>query len=134
MQTTTSAQPTLEILSVNVCREYDHDADTSYLDPQGDPELDAWNEIRREQLDRGAFSYIGIYATAEVMVCPGLGQMGRHEVQDIRSGGLWGIEDDSNPAYLMDVAQEELDDLREQLEALGIPAEEVTEAINLAHW
>jgi hypothetical protein len=40
--------------------------------------------------------------------------------QTITSGGLWGIESDSSASYLKEIEDQELEDLKTQLKALGI--------------
>jgi hypothetical protein len=70
---------------------------------------------RMESLHRGNWCYVGIRAEAEVLI-PADG----HSIsQEITSGGLWGIESDSDKSYLAEVEQEELSELRRQLYALG---------------
>lgn len=76
---------------------------------------------RLESLHRGAWAYIGIWAQADIVI----GTVR----QTIRSGGLWGIEDDSEPAYFKEVEHEELSELRNQLHALGFSKRAIAEAI-----
>lgn len=66
---------------------------------------------RMEGLKRGDWCFIGVRAHAEIVV-DGI-------YQDISSGGLWGIESDSDQEYLSDVDGEQLSELRDQLRALG---------------
>jgi hypothetical protein len=66
---------------------------------------------RMESLNRGDWGYVGIRADAEIIV-DGVSQ-------DISSGGLWGIESDSDRAYFAEIDGEQLSELREQLRALG---------------
>ena len=61
--------------------------------------------------------YMGVYAQAKV--CIG------GVVQTIRSGGVYGIEDDSDEAYKQEMEQEELSELRDILARMGF-----TEAAN----
>jgi hypothetical protein len=70
---------------------------------------------RMERLQRGDWCYIGIRAEAEILIPSGSAGV----VQEITSGGLWGIESDSDASYLADIAAEELSELREQLRAVG---------------
>jgi hypothetical protein len=67
---------------------------------------------RLETLQRGDWCYLGIIAKAEIQVKGDV-------VQVIHSGGLWGVESDSGN-YLEEVAKEQLEELGEQLEAMGI--------------
>jgi hypothetical protein len=68
---------------------------------------------RMERLNRGDWCYIGIRAEAEILV-PSAGI-----VQEITSGGLWGIESDSDESYFAEVEAEELADLRRHLAGIG---------------
>jgi hypothetical protein len=66
---------------------------------------------RMESLNRGDWQFIGIIAKADVVLAGNV-------VQHITSGGLWGIESDGGN-YLEEVNSQELDNLSEQLGALG---------------
>lgn len=72
---------------------------------------------RMEAYNRGDWHMVGIYAQATVLVPD---QFGNFNVQQIRSGGLWGVESDSDMDYRRQTASEEVMDLVGQLEALGI--------------
>jgi hypothetical protein len=92
------------ILRVGVARLSDSAPDTSYLEQME-------FEDRLRQYRNGEFGFIGIRACADVTV--------NGVYQSIYSGGLWGIESDSEESYLRDVEQEELADLRGTLYELG---------------
>ena len=67
---------------------------------------------RMESLQNGGWCFLGIVAKATVViggVC-----------QTIRSGGLWGIESDSEDSYIESVVSEELSELGAQLSAIGL--------------
>lgn len=66
---------------------------------------------RMERLNSGDWYFIGIIAKAVIVTTNGT-------MQTIRSGGLWGIESDSG-SYINEIAKEQLDDLRNELTALG---------------
>lgn len=68
---------------------------------------------RMESLERGGWCYLGIIAKAEIW------NPRTKVTQTIRSGGLWGIESDSDEAYLKSVGDEQLDELAMELESLG---------------
>jgi len=68
---------------------------------------------RMERLNNGGWCYIGIRAEAEIQLTKD------GPFQEITSGGLWGIESDSNTAHLVSIEMEELADLSTQLHALG---------------
>jgi len=70
-----------------------------------------WERMRG--LTEGNWNYVGIMAEAEVTLA------GSNVIQRITSGGLWGIESDSGDAYLEEVAQSELEELRGELQTLG---------------
>lgn len=62
---------------------------------------------RMEGLCRGDWQFVGIHAEAKIRTKSGM-------LQTIRSGGLWGIESDCDDA-IREVAQEQIDDLRDEL-------------------
>jgi hypothetical protein len=77
---------------------------------------------RMERLEDGDWCYIGIVAMAEIV--------GESDViQTIRSGGVYGIESDSDKEYLIEVEQQELIALSGELIDLGIEEDEIDEAI-----
>jgi hypothetical protein len=55
---------------------------------------------------------VGVVAHATV-------QLRGYLTQQVRSGGLWGIESDSDGSYLAEVAKDELAELRKELHAMG---------------
>jgi len=79
---------------------------------------------RMERLQRGDWCYVGIRAEAEILIPSGSAGV----LQEITSGGLWGIESDSDTSYLEDVEDEELSELREQLRAVGFSTRAITAA------
>lgn len=76
---------------------------------------------RVRDLDRGEWCYLGVYATAQIVV--------GDTVQTIKSPGLWGVESDSGEDYLKLVADEELAALRRILLDLGFTESEIDAAI-----
>jgi hypothetical protein len=79
---------------------------------------------RMERLQRGDWGYIGVRADAEIVV-DGV-------AQEITSGGLWGIESDSDGAYLAEIDGEQLSELRDQLRALGFGTRAISAAFKNA--
>lgn len=77
----------------------------------GNPESPMQDYKRMEALSQGDWCFLGIDAIAHIRI----GDLS----QEITSGGLWGIESDSGDDYLQEVAKEQLEELREQLSALG---------------
>jgi hypothetical protein len=88
-------------------------------DESGNPESPEQDYVRMEAYNRGNWAMIGVWAEAEVQThSDGV-------VQRIRSGGLWGVESDSDAAYLASVANDELAALGSELEALGFTKRQV---------
>jgi|SRR6185312_6164451 len=75
--------------------------------------------------------YIGIRADAEIALAPshapGMNPF-TGPLQTITSGGLWGIESDSDADYLKSVEDEQLAELRNQLHAIGFSQRAITAA------
>jgi hypothetical protein len=99
-----------QILSITAKRLWDPFPDTSYLESPG-------FEDRYQQYQNGDFAFIGIRSEAEIVV---------HGVcQVITSGGLWGIESDSDRQYQTEIEQEEVDQLKAMLQSLGFSDSEL---------
>ena len=83
----------------------------------GNPDSPEQDYQRMQAYNRGEWQMMGVHAEA-VLECPNKPR------QVIRSGGLWGVESDSDEAYFAEVADEELAALRDILAAfaIGIPA------------
>ncbi len=96
---------TPEIREVRIVTRFDDDPDTSYLEQEG-------FEDRLEEYRRGDFAFIGLWTEADVII-EGI-------IQTLSSGGLWGIESDSQRSYVDEVAKEELSQLRDVLEGIGV--------------
>lgn len=73
---------------------------------------------RMESLNASDWCYLGIRAEAKVVVVPFSNDHGV-VVQRITSGGLWGIESDSDRSYLDEIQKDELANLKSELLALG---------------
>lgn len=76
---------------------------------------------RMESLNNQNWYYISIRAEANI-------QTGSDIVQEITSGGLFGIESDSGREYLESVQKEELDSLKAELTALGFSKRAIASA------
>lgn len=86
---------------------------------------------RSERLNRGDWCYIGIRAEAEIHVpymTEGRGGRTYFQTQKITSGGLWGVESDSDESFINETEQEELSDLRAQLLAIGFSKRAISTA------
>jgi hypothetical protein len=78
---------------------------------------------RMMALERGDWQYIGITAVAEVAASLDVGKTWK--LDKLTSGGLWGIESDSDQAYLQEIIDEEKRELRAYLLEYGFTAEEI---------
>lgn len=108
-----------EVHDIDLVSAVDQNPDFSWLEDEsrykGVPAEEA-EKYRREDKERlesygDDWHMIGMWAQAEVVV-DGV-------VQTIRSGGLWGIESDSNKEYLMEIAREEYNALKGILRKMG---------------
>lgn len=69
----------------------------------------------------GQWEYIGIRATAEVVIAG--------TCQTVTSGGLWGIESDSDAAYLQEIEAEQVSELRTILYGMGFSKRSIAAAV-----
>jgi hypothetical protein len=76
---------------------------------------------RMERLHRGGWCYLGIRAEAQVIANVQTAGPGKWHgvVQRVSSGGLWGIESDSERSYIEETQKEELSELKKELLAMG---------------
>lgn len=90
---------------------------------------------RMEALNAGEWHYIGVMVEARVSYSIG---NGTRRLEWFESGGLWGIESDSGEEYLAEVAQEQIQDLREHLNAFNVDTSEfeakAKEALKEVDW
>ena len=95
----------------------DGDPDLSWLD-QSDKEMgegfEAQSALRKEAYQRGDWEMIAIRAQANIRI----ERDGCSTLYTLQSPGLWGIESDSDDAYLTEVFKEECATLRADIEAL----------------
>lgn len=94
-----------KVESVEIRVVTDQNPDTSYLEQEG-------FEDRLKQFERGDFNFVGVQAVAEVSI--------GGVIQEITSGGLWGIESDSGEKHFRSVGKEEYAQLKEILSEMGI--------------
>lgn len=81
---------------------------------------------RMESLNAGHWAYIGIIAVAEVGISTDGGKT--FKLDRLTSGGLWGIESDSDRGYLEETEQEELSQLKELLQGYGFGRSTIAKA------
>lgn len=90
---------------------------------------------RMEGINNQNWYYMGISAEAEIAipVQHNKGCVPGHEsyysmTQHITSGGLWGVESDSDASYIKEIEQEQLSELKTQLLALGFSKRAISTA------
>jgi hypothetical protein len=81
---------------------------------------------RMEDLNNGQWCFIGIRAGAEYTV------QQHGVIQTMTSGGLWGIESDSDESFFKEIEQEQLSELKEQLHAIGFSYRAIASAFKNA--
>ena len=104
-----------EVDSITIQFERDQDPDVSWLTDSGrwtNKKDEASDRKRLAEFENGDWHMVGVIAVAELNV--------DGTVQEIRSGGVWGVESDANKAHLASHAKEEYDDLVAQLRILGV--------------
>lgn len=72
---------------------------------------------RMQRLQAGDWCYMGCLAEATISYPTGNGS---RRIERLTSGGLWGIESDSDSKYANEVESDELADLKSHLEQFGI--------------
>lgn len=116
-----NADAPLQIGSVKVKWLPDMEPDLSWLD-QTDVDMGEGfeaNSKERKASYGSSWEMLGCVATAEVSYPIGGGS---RRIQRFTSGGLWGIESDSDKSYMAEVEAEQLADLAQHLSAFGIEA------------
>jgi hypothetical protein len=104
------------ILEVRINWEADKDPDTSYLE-EGDE--------RYRTFHAGLWDFCGVYATAQIAIPT---TEGNAILQKVHSGGLWGIESDSDKSYMQGLEGEQLTELKAQLKELGFSSRAISTA------
>jgi hypothetical protein len=79
-----------------------------------------------ERLDRGDWCFMGISAECEYSI--GKVHDDSYLIQRLHSGGLWGIESDSDASYFAEEEQNQLAELRSQLAAIGFSSRAISAA------
>lgn len=101
---------------------YDETPDLSYLDQfknSRDTEYQKYYKVDQER--KAAYdidwNMTGCQAKATVLVGEGNGFA---RIQEFTSGGIWGIESDSDDDFKREMEQEELSDLKSYLQIFGV--------------
>ena len=92
---------------------------------------------RMESLNRGDFCFIGIMAEAKIGIPQGLPQTKTGQsylLQTLTSGGLYGIESDSDKEYVASEEKNQLDELKDVLMGMGFSQRAISTAFkNVEH-
>lgn len=99
----------------NEYRYFNHGQDYADCTPEDRAKYIEQDYQRSERLNAGDWCYMGVWAEAEVSYPTG---SGNRRLEKLRSGGLWGIESDSNAKYATEVEQEQVNELKEHIETL----------------
>lgn len=107
-------------------RIFDDNPDLSYLEqdyhecgPVDSAKYQAQDRARLEAYNNGEWVMKGVRAECEYLI-PVNSVPPSYIIQTLTSGGLWGIESDSDEEYFKSVEQEELDQLKDYCTTLGI--------------
>lgn len=96
----------------------------------GDPAYIEQDYKRMRRFDRGDWHMMGIWVEATATA---RNEDGEWVTKEFKSGGIWGVESDSDYDYLQELIAEELSDIENQLAAEGIkcsiPASENVEIV-----
>lgn len=115
--------------SIELRRVTDTDADTSHLtDPDrysdvSDAEAKRYREADRDRLrdyEAGQWEFLGVFAVAKVRFFLSTHPGGSGGGFEVSSPGLWGVESDSDPAYLAEIEREQRGEIADTLAALGL--------------
>ena len=106
------------------CREYRYFVPYAGGEAPGTADFQKYGKHdweRMEAYERKQWCFVGLRAEAKIVV--------NGICQTISSGGLWGIESDSEDAYFAEVAQEELHSLADLLTELGFTKRQINAAV-----
>lgn len=109
---------TIDDADIEIIYQVDDDPDLSWLDQTDEEMGEGFEESARKRLATYGHDWymIGIWAEATI------GSGG--PFQTIRSGGLWGVESDSDVQYITDIERDERDELISILRAINIDVRE----------
>lgn len=118
----------LELRSIELRMVDDPYADASWMtgtDEEMGAGFSAAMSERQRTLEQGLWGFVGIVAVATVSIRPATQS---HDTEEIHSGGLWGIESDSDTSYFDEIGADELSELVGTLLAEGFTAAEIDAA------
>lgn len=114
---------------IKVKRIADEDPDLSYLEQYENPkdeEEEKYYQQDQERLSKYGYEWemVGIKAVAIVYipfeVFTGKGKEINYKIQEIDSGGLWGIETDSDEEYIQEIEQQQIEELKDYLQVFNV--------------
>jgi len=95
-----------------------------------DPEISWMDGKRLKEYDNGEFCFIGIEVETEILTSHDKGKT--FLINHISSGGLWGIESDSEDDYFKEVVAEEMSELKKILQSMGFKLREIKASFEAA--
>lgn len=119
----------LELESISKEFIIDESPDLSYLEQDYEDctkqeaiKHKAQDENRLQRYNDGYWHMIGIKAKAKIRI--------NGIFETVTSGGLWGIESDSDQKYFDEVFEEQKSELIDMLKEIGISQDQIAEAAN----
>lgn len=101
----------------------------SYIETNPDLSFIEEDSDRMEAYFRGDWCMLGIQAIAKIQTS----ENGKSWLcNEVASGGLWGIESDSDDSYKKELFNEQLEELRNVLETLGFNKRQIDQAFKAA--
>lgn len=101
-------------------RMVEENPDLSHLTGHlGGQEYAEQDDARLEEYNKGNWCMMGIRAECQYLI-PDNTVPPSAVIQTLTSGGLWGIESDSDDKYIKQVEREQLNELKEYCDKLGI--------------
>lgn len=127
--------PKVRIDKITVKRETDDNPDLSFLqqdyaEVKNEKERQKYlkqDKDRLEAYNRDEWYMMGIVAEAEVSYP--MDAQGNRRIERFSSGGLWGIDSDSDEKYIKEVEEEQLDDLKAHLEVFNVDTSDFKQKI-----
>lgn len=113
----------LTVDRITIRSQIDTNPDLSFLTADSDEDRRTARSLERRlrAYRRGDWEMIGVWA--ECIVSYPISSRGDRRLETLRSGGLWGVESDSDPDYLSDVQQAQVLELRQHAERFGVDVE-----------
>jgi hypothetical protein len=120
-------KPRLE--AIRIVWEYDNYPDLSYLEPGANPDYEEENADSLARYHRGECWHEGCHAVATTSTDAGNGD---RRLEELQSGGLWGIENEAPSDHHREIEEQELADLRQHLESYNVDTSNFDELVATA--